>query len=186
MSLWGNKDLVGNGGSIGINLSTKAISGAGTTFATAGFVVSPGDVIVVGTGATYGRAVIATVTDNTNASVATTQYLIPDSDGNIPTGTSYFVSELPVSSLEDQNYQAPDAKSNRTSSVFGVDVSEQVAANAASGDARKYAPAHTGWVGVTTYMDAHNNLRVKTEVLVAGGISSSTDYDAQDDAKFPE
>jgi len=183
MSLWGNKDLVGNGGSIGIDLSTKAISGAGTTFATAGFLVTEGDVIVVGTGATYGHAVIASVASNTSASVATTQYLIPDIDGNIPTGTSYFVTQQPISSIEDQNYQAPDAKSNRTSSIFGIDITEQAVANAASGDARKYAPAHAGWVGVTTYTDMHGNLRVKTETLVAG---SSIQGDAADDAQYPD
>jgi len=182
MSLWGNKDLVGNDGTVTINLSTEAITGSGTTFATSGFEVSEGDVIVVGAGATYGHAVIAAVTSNTAASVATTQYLIPDSDGNIA-GAAYFVSQQPISSIEDQNYQAPDAKSNRTSSIFGVDTTEQAVANAASGDARKYAPAHAGWVGVTTYTDMHGYLRVKTETLVAG---SSIQGDAADDAKYPD
>ena len=182
MSLWGNKDLVGNDGSVTINLSTKAISGSGTTFSTAGFVVSEGDVIVVGAGATYGHAVIASVTNNTTASVATTQYLIADSEGNIP-GASYFVTQMPISSIEDVCYQAPDVKSGRTASVFGIDNTEQAVANAASGDARKYAPAHAGWVGVTTYVDCHGSLRVKTETLVAG---SSITGDANDDAQYPD
>ena len=77
MSLWGNKDLVGQAGTVQINLSTEVITGTGTTFATAGFTVSEGDVIVVGAGATYGHAVISSVTSNTVASIATTQYLIP-------------------------------------------------------------------------------------------------------------
>jgi len=183
MSLWGKKDLVGNGGSIEINLSTKAITGTATTFSTAGFEVSAGDVIVVGAGATYGHAVIAAVTSNTAASVATTQYLIPDGAAGIPAGTDYYITQIPVSSIEDVVYQAPEAKSNRTSSVFGVDTTEQSVANAASGDARKYAPAHAGWVGVTTYTDMHGNLRVKTETLVAG---SSITTDAADDAQYPD
>ena len=36
-----------------------------------------------------------------------------------------------------------------------------------------YHVAHQGWVGVTTYMDMHGNLRVKSEVLVAAsGVST--------------
>jgi hypothetical protein len=180
MSLWGNKDLVGKSGSITINLSTKAITGTGTTFSTTGFEVRVGDVIVVGAGATYGHAVIASVTSNTLASVATTQYLIPHPvTGLIPAGTSYFITERPISSLEDSVYRAPDVKSNRYSSVFGVDVTEQQVA-VASGS--KYKPAHAGWVGVTTYVDTHGNLRVKTETLVAGSFISG---DADDNSRYP-
>ena len=60
---------------------------------------------------------------------------------------------------------------------------EQGVANAASGDARKYAPPHAGWVGIQTYIDTHGTLRVKTETLVA---MSSIDSDASDDTKFPD
>ena len=42
-----------------------------------------------------------------------------------------------------------------TSQFFGVDETELGVANAASGDARKYAPTHGGWVGITTYNDMH-------------------------------
>ena len=35
-----------------------------------------------------------------------------------------------------------------------------------------------------TYIDTHGNLRVKSEVLVAGGISTTSD--ASDDAQFPD
>ncbi len=36
--------------------------------------------------------------------------------------------------------------------------------------------SHQGWVGVTTYIDTHGNLRVKSEVLVAmSGINTGTD-----------
>lgn len=183
MSLWGNKDLVGQAGTVQINLSTEVITGTGTTFNTTGFVVSEGDVIVVGAGATYGHAVISSVTSNTVASIATTQYLIPHPTTGIITAASYFITQRPISSIEDSVYKAPDAKSNRYSSVFGVDVTEQTVANAASGDARKYAPQHAGWVGVTTYTDMHGNLRVKTETLVAGSMITG---DAADDARYPD
>jgi hypothetical protein len=183
MSLWGNKDLVGTNGTVQINLSTKTITGTGTTFNTAGYVVSEGDVIVVGSGATYGHAVISSVTNNTIASIATTQYLIPHPTTGDIVGASYYVTQKPISSLEDTNYQAPDAKANRTSSVFGVNVSEQTIANASGGNSRKYAAQHSGWVGVTTYTDMHGVLRVKTETLVAGSMITG---DANDDAKYPD
>ena len=56
-------------------------------------------------------------------------------------------------------------------------------ANAASGAARKFAPAHSGWVGITSYIDGHGTLRVKTEVLVA---NSTIDSDAADDDKYAD
>lgn len=185
MSLWGNKDLVGKAGTVFINLSTKTITGTGTTFATTGFTVSEGDVIVVGAGATYGHAVISSVTSNTVASIATTQYLIPHPTTGIITAASYYITQRPISSIEDVKYQAPEAKTNYTSGVYGVDVNEHQVANAATGDARKYAPQHAGWVGVTTYTDMHGNLRVKTETLVAGSLITDGGTDAADNDKYP-
>ena len=183
MSLWGNKDLVCNGGSIAINLTTGAVTGTGTTFNTAGFVVSEGDVLVVGTGATFGHAVIDSVTSNTAITVKGTGDLIPNPDSDDVTKAAYVVTQMPISAINDVHYAAPDVKSNRTSSVLGVDTTEQDVANAASGDARKYAPPHAGWVGVTTYMDMHGELRVKTEVLVA---KSDITTDRDDEAQYPD
>ena len=67
--------------------------------------------------------------------------------------------------------------------MYGVDVTEHGVANTASGTARKFAPAHAGYVGITSYTDMHGNLRVKTEVIVA---SSSITGDASDDQLFPD
>ena len=67
--------------------------------------------------------------------------------------------------------------------MYGVDTTEQGVANAASGTARKFAPAHAGYVGITSYTDMHGNLRVKTEVIVA---SSSITGDASDDTILPD
>lgn len=183
MSLWGNKDLVGIAGTVWINLSTETVNGTGTTFNTAGHVVSEGDIIVVGAGATYGQAVVSSVTSNTVLSIASTQFLIPHPVTGIITGASYYITQKPISSIEGGQYGAPDVKSNKYSTVFGVDTTEQAVANAASGNARKYAPAHAGWVGVTTYNDTHGNLRVKTETLVAGSMITG---DANDDARYPD
>tara|TARA_B100000683_G_scaffold7790_1_gene8566 strand:+ start:203 stop:493 length:291 start_codon:yes stop_codon:yes gene_type:complete len=66
--------------------------------------------------------------------------------------------------------------------MYGVDTTEQTVATAASGNARKFAPAHAGYVGITSYTDMHGNLRVKTEVIVA---SSSITGDAEDQL-FPD
>jgi len=179
MALWGNKDLVGNAGTVTINLTSGAVTGAGTTFATAGYEVSAGDVLVVGAGATYGHAVFESVTNNTTAVVDPSK-LIADPTTNTIAGASIFVSQMPVSSIVDANYAAPDVKSNRTSSVFGVDVTETQTARTGNS---QYLPQHAGWVGLTTYMDMHGNLRVKSETLVAG---STIQGDADDDSQYPD
>ena len=63
--------------------------------------------------------------------------------------------------------------------IYGVDNNEQGIVNGKTGDARKYAAPHAGWVGISTHMDMHGNLRVKTETLVALNITSG---DQADDA----
>ena len=37
MALWGKEDLVGNKGTVAINLSTGVVTGSGTTFSTSGY-----------------------------------------------------------------------------------------------------------------------------------------------------
>ena len=64
--------------------------------------------------------------------------------------------------------------------MYGVDTTEQGVATTAGS---QYAPAHAGYVGITTYMDMHGNLRVKTETIVA---SSSITGDASDDTILPD
>jgi hypothetical protein len=179
MALWGNKDSLSNlTGTVSINLSTKVVTGSGTTFITAG--ISTGDVLVVGAGATYGQAVISSVSSNTSLSIGSTQFLIPLN--NAISGAGYTVTQKPKYTFEDGQYFAPDNKTGRFSAVFGVDSTETGIARTASGNAGKYAVAHAGWVGVTTYVDQHNNLRVKSEVLVAGNFITN---DAADDARYP-
>ena len=174
MSLWGNKELVSNTGTITIAISSGLVTGNSTTFVTDG--VAEGDVIVVGTGATMGYGVVKSVTDNTSLTLHSVQYLRDPSlderktrTTDVPALSTFYIGQIPVSVLSNPALTAPEAKTNRTDVIYGVDTGEQDAANAASGDARKYAAPHAGWVGVTTYMDCHDNLRVKSEVLVAGG-----------------
>ena len=64
--------------------------------------------------------------------------------------------------------------------MYGVDTTEQSVATTGNS---QYAPAHAGYVGITTYMDMHGNLRVKTEVIVS---SSSITGDASDDTILPD
>ena len=80
---------------------------------------------------------------------------------------------------EPKNLAEGEFQGTAGKAIFGVDNTEQGVANAASGDARKYAPPHAGWVGIATHMDMHGNLRVKTETLVALNITSA---DQSDDA----
>ena len=171
MSLWGKSEsLAAGSGTVVINLSTKAVTGTNSTFLD----TMVGKVITVGAAGTCGEAVIASRSSATAISIASTQFLVPDGSGNV-TGVAYTVTEKPISTLGDVNYQVTE--------IYGVDTTEQTVANAASGEARKYAPPHAGWVGIQTYNDMHGNFRVKSEVLVAG---SSITGDSGDDTILPD
>ena len=181
MSLWGNNDSVYSDGTIAVNLGTNTVTGAVgvVTFTTAG--IKTGDVITVGTGATYGYAVITGFT-STTISIANTANFVSGLT-TVASGASYNISEERVYTLGDSIYRAPESKTIGFSTspvftgVFGVDqVEVGVAATTA------YAVAHSGWVGIMTYIDTHGNLRVKSEVLVAGGILTTSD--APDDGLF--
>ena len=182
MALWGNTDLVYNAGDVAVNLTTKEIIGTAgvVTFTSA---VSEGDVVTVGTGATYGYAVVTGVT-STTLSIASTDGFVSGLT-TVPSGTTYFVSQEPLYTLGDSVYRAPESKTTGFSTnpvftgVFGVDEIEVgVAATT------EYAVTHSGWVGITSYVDTHGNVRVKHEVLVAGGILTTSD--APDDVQFPD
>lgn len=183
MSLWGNKDSVYSDGTIAVNLATKTVTGSVgvVTFTTAG--IKTGDVITVGTGATYGYAVITGFT-STTLSIASTANFVSGLT-TVAAGAAYNISEEPIYTLGDSIYRAPETKATGFSTspvftgVFGVD---QVEVGVAA--TTPYAVTHSGWVGVTTYVDTHGNLRVKHEVLVAGGILTTTD--ASDDTLFPD
>jgi hypothetical protein len=183
MALWGNKDSLSTGltGTITINLATETVDGSGTAFVTAG--ISTGDILVVGVGATYGQAVITGVTSATQLSIGSTQFLIP-LNGAIA-GAAYTVTQKPKYTLEDGQYFAPDVKSNRFSTVVGVDTTEVGIARTTTvgGKAGAYGVTHAGWVGITTYVDNHGNFRVKTETLVAGSMITG---DANDDTRYPD
>ena len=181
MALWGNKDSVYSDGTVDVNLGTNTVTGeVGVVTFTS--VVSEGDVITVGTGATYGYAVIIGVT-STTLSIASTAGFV--SGLSTVSGSTYNISEEPIYTLGDSIYRAPESKTVGYSTnpvftgVFGVD---EIEVGIASGTA--YEVAHSGWVGITSYIDMHGNLRVKSEVLVAGGILTTSD--APDDSQYPD
>ena len=73
---------------------------------------------------------------------------------------------------EPKNLAEGEFQGTAGKAIYGVDNTEQGVVNGKSGDARKYAAPHAGWVGISTHMDMHGNLRVKTETLVALNIAS--------------
>lgn len=178
MALWGTADFIISTGTVTVNYSNKQITGSGTSFTAA----TPGSVITIGAGGTFGEAVISGITSDTLASIATTQYL----SGAAISGVAYSISQKPVYTLEDSNYSIAGAAST-INKVYGVDPYE-----AASTISTQYKVSHAGWVGIKTYVDNAGNLRVKSETLVAfSGISTGTaayaSYgDAADDVVFPD
>ena len=171
MALWGTKDTVYSDGTIAISGTT--VTGTGTTFNTSGLIAA-GDVITVGTAASVGEAIVASVDSGTQITLYSSQFITYT--GTI-TGQSYEIRQKPISTLEDTNYSAVE--------IFGVDTTEQGVVNALDGsnNKRKYAPPHAGWVGITTYTDQDGVLRVKTETLVA---KSTITADASDDTILPD
>tara|TARA_B100000927_G_scaffold289747_1_gene286959 strand:+ start:2649 stop:3152 length:504 start_codon:yes stop_codon:yes gene_type:complete len=160
MALWGSNDNITTFGTIAVDGTT--VTGTGTTFTTD---VEVGQVIRVGArggvGTHYGAAVITGITSDRVLTIDTTDGL---SATSIAT-TSYFVTTLPKSSVLDSVYQ--EGRSDADALVYGTATADH------GGTA--YDLDHAGWVGVTTYMDMHGNLRVKKETLVAmSGITTGS------------
>jgi hypothetical protein len=186
MALWGNSDSIYSAGIVTVRYSDGRITGAGTSFTAVG--ITTGAVITIGAGGTFGEGVIKSVTNNTELYISTSRYL----SGATIAGVSYAISQKPKYTMFDSNYAGITTTSaGQSTKVYGVD--EYEAQTQAGTSGTKYKLAHSGWVGIHTYMDADGNLRVKTEVLVAmSGITSntaatySTPGDAADDTVFPD
>lgn len=170
MALWGNNDSVYSAGTVTVDYSALTVTGTGATFNTAGL-ISAGDVIQIGAGSTFGEAVITAVSSASTISIASTQFL----SGNAISGAVYNINQQPKYALGvGQTYRG----TTNPSLIYGVDANEVSVASTTA-----YAVTHSGWVAVgATYIDVEGNLRVKHEVLVAGGILTTTD--ASDDSVF--
>jgi len=158
MALWGDNDNITTFGTVEVSGTT--VTGTGTTFTTD---VEVGQVIRIGVrggvGTYYGDAVITGITSDRVLTIDTTDGLSATSIA----ATSYYVSTLPKSSVLDSVYQ--EGRSDADSLVYGAATADH--------DGTAYDLDHAGWVGVTTYIDMHGELRVKKEVLVAmSGIST--------------
>ena len=169
MALWGTKDTVYSTGNINCTTAGVVTKQSGSINWNANG-VAVGQVLTIATdGAGPGEGIIKSIDSSTQITL---------SNLNLPGAFSdvdYEIREKPVSTVNTTQYGI--------SEIYGVDTTEQTVANAASGDARKYAPAHAGWVGITTYNDMHGNFRVKTETLVAGSTISG---DSGDDTILPD
>jgi len=84
---------------------------------------------------------------------------------------------------EPKNLAEGEFQGTANKAIYGVDNTEQTVANGATGNARKYAAPHAGWVAVNTYTDMHGETRVKTETLVAMNIASG---DQADDTQYAD
>ena len=170
MSLWGTKDTVYSTGKVNCTTAGVLTKESGSIAWTAGNGIKVGQVVTLATdGSGPGQGIIKSIDSATQLTLSNL-----DLPGAF-TDVDYEIRETPVAEVRSGNFG--------NNEIFGVDTTEITVANAASGEARKYAPAHAGWVGITTYTDQHGNTRIKTETLVAG---SSISGDSTDDTILPD
>ena len=170
MSLWGTKDTVYSTGKVNCTTAGVLTKQSGSIAFTSGNGVKVGQVVTLATdGAGPGQGIIKSIDSATQLTL--TNLDLPGAFTNV----DYEIRETPVAEVNGGTFGINE--------IFGVDNAEITVANAASGNARKFAPPHSGWVGITSYTDMHGNLRVKTEVLVA---SSSITGDSGDDTILPD
>lgn len=171
MALWGNSDNISSNGKVWLNYTTGIVTATGTNFGGVG-AASTGDVIRFGiVGGTYfGDAVIIGIASTTQLTIGSTAGL----SGAAIANTDFSVSQLPKYVILDSEFS--QTHTNYEPYVAGVSTA---GINAAQNTV--YSPAHAGWVGIKTYVDADGKYRVKTEVLVAmSGIQTGNTplYDA--------
>ena len=166
MPLWGIKDTVYSVGKV--NCTTAGVvtkqSGAGLNFTTSckvGMVVTLAD-----DGAGQGQGVIKSIDSATQMTL--TNLDLPGAFSAV----DYEVRESPVAEVKGGRFAIGE--------VYGVSVAEQ---QETVDDNSQYHPAHSGWVGITTYLNHDGTLRVKTEVLVA---NSTISGDSTDDTILPD
>ena len=178
MALWSNNDAVPGLATARYTVAANAaadgtctVTGTGSSFgldgcAGIGTIIrfgadARGRTINVGSGHTYfGDAVIVAVANSESITIASTSGL-----SQVGFTTSARFTTCPQSGVTDTVYQEKGV-SDRDSVVYGI-------STAISGS---YHVPHQGWVGVTTYVDMHGTLRVKSEVLVAmSGITTTKD-----------
>ena len=178
MALWSNNDAVPGLATARYTVAANAnadgtctVTGTGSSFgldgcAGIGTVIrfgadARGRTINVGAGHTYfGDAVIVAVASSESITIASTVGL-----SQVGFTTSARFTTCPQSGVTDTVYQEKGV-TDRDSVVYGISTTTT----------GSYHVPHQGWVGVTTYVDMHGTLRVKSEVLVAmSGITTTKD-----------
>ena len=178
MALWSNNDAVPGLATARYTVAANAnadgtctVTGTGSSFgldgcAGIGTVIrfgadARGRTINVGAGHTYfGAAVIVAVANSESITIASTSGL-----SQVGFTTSARFTTCPQTGVTDTVYQEKGV-TDRDSVVYGISTTT----------GGSYHVPHQGWVGVTTYVDMHGTLRVKSEVLVAmSGITTTKD-----------
>ena len=178
MALWSNNDAVPGLATARYTVAANAaadgtctVTGTGSSFgldgcAGIGTIIrfgadARGRTINVGAGHTYfGDAVIVAVANSESITIASTSGL-----SQVGFTTSARFTTCPQSGVTDTVYQERGV-TDRDSVVYGISTTT----------GGSYHVPHQGWVGVTTYIDMHGTLRVKSEVLVAmSGITTTKD-----------
>ena len=178
MALWSNNDAVPGLATARYTVAANAaadgtctVTGTGSSFgldgcAGIGTIIrfgadARGRTINVGSGHTYfGDAVIVAVANSESITIASTSGL-----SQVGFTTSARFTTCPQSGVTDVVYQEKGV-TDRDSVVYGISTTT----------GGSYHVPHQGWVGVTTYVDMHGTLRVKSEVLVAmSGITTTKD-----------
>lgn len=165
MALWGTNDNVSSVGQVWLDYTTGIVTATGSNFGEVGF-AKTGDAIRFGDregGTYYGDAVIVGIASTTQLTIGSTSGL----SGVAIAGEEYYISELPLYAVGDVAY-SESLLGTEDKLVYGISTTTVGSAYTTTGIGTQYHVAHAGWVGVQTYVDMHGNLRVKTEVLVAG------------------
>jgi len=172
MPLWGKKDTVYSTGNVNCTTAGVVTKQSGSIAWTSGNGVKVGQVLTLATdGAGPGQGIIKSIDSATQITLDPERLDLPGAFTNV----GYEIRETPVYEVRGGSFGI--------NGIFGVDVAE---AQAAREDNSQYKPAHSGWVGITTYNDSDGNLRVKTEVLVAGGGDGFIEGDSGDDTILPD
>jgi len=170
MSLWGNKDTVYSTGKVNVSAAGVVTKESGSIAWTSGNGVKVGQVVTIATdGSGAGQGVILSIDSATQLTLCNLENISASSTFS---DVDYEIREIPVYEVGTGRFAINE--------VYGVDEAE---IEETVDDSSQYHPAHAGWVGITTYMDNHGNLRVKSEVLVAG---STITGDASDDTILPD
>ena len=172
MPLWGKKDTVYSTGNVNCTTAGVVTKQSGSIAWTSGNGVKVGQVLTLATdGAGPGQGIIKSIDSATQITLDPERLDLPGAFTNV----GYEIRETPKAEVRGGSFGINE--------IFGVDVAE---AQAAREDNSQYKPAHSGWVGITTYNDTHGNLRVKTETLVAGGGDGFIEADSTDDTILPD